>query len=207
MKEKQTTVDEVVIFLINDGYQAVEQRPRLVGSYQDEADTLVRINVLHYNFRVALVIARKFGATRETLDFVVNNYVDRSRDKEKGTHTLLKMSYIGSLRRMTELPKVNSIIEFARLGASQGAKENLMAEFVRTGQRNGAMTMAELLGRQLTKPEILKLVEAYNDGGSRCDTDEAVLKNLAARSLGARDAEEIGAMIDESRREFNSHID
>lgn len=176
---RQIPVSKVIKMLIEDGYSAVTEMRGKSDGYEMRHEW----EKLEANFRAALSVAKKFGAHRNTLDFVLRDYVKRSRQTNFLSHSI-------------DLPASSFILQFVKLGASRPAIESLAREFARQGMVYDFVATTRILGREPEEVEVIMLIDDYLKGATESMDTEAALLRLArnvSRDLEERMEEKISA--------------
>lgn len=183
MAERKVTVSKIVRMLVKDGYKTTQS--------QDKGN-LDALPIQHY-FSIALSLARKLGAHRNTIDSLLRQYITMSR----------RTSWI---ERTFTLPPPSTILEFVRLGASRAVVESLAKEFARTGSMWGYKRAVNLLGRGPDEAEVTMLTKKYIEGPSEgldTETDLVQLANGISREF----REKISREIAQRRRRLSLQCD
>ncbi|MFY9462128.1 MAG: hypothetical protein WAP51_02915 [Candidatus Sungiibacteriota bacterium] len=186
---RQIPVSKVIRMLIEDGYSAVTEMMKKTDGYEMRHE----LAKLEANFRVALSVAKKFGVHRNTLDFVIRDYVARSKRSNFLSHSL-------------DLPCSATILEFVKLGASRPAIESLAKEFARQGMVYDFVATTKILGREPQEVEVILLVNDYLKGATENEYMEKKLIDLAcgvSNDLAKRVEDKISAR----RRQLALHCD
>lgn len=173
---RQIPVGTLIKNLTTEGYAAA-------NSLKED-----RIDVLRQNFHVALRLAKSLGAHRNTVDFVLRDYVARSKRTSWIMHTIA-------------LPSPHMMLEFARLGASRSTVELLTKEFARQGITGSFLAATKMLKREPKEDEVAMLVKDYVDGATEGRDTEEKLIGLA-QNVSRKFGEHIARQIEERRRRW-----
>ncbi len=175
---RQISVSKAVKMLIEEGYR---------GARNSE------LSELEQNFSAAFFLAKELRAHRNTLDFVLSDYVARSKRSNFLTHTL-------------ELPCPTAMLKFAKLGASRPAVEALAKEFARQGMIGPFRAAVGVLGREPEEAEVIMLVDDYVKGAIESIDTEVCLLRLA-RGVSHNLDERMGQKISARRQRLALQCD
>jgi hypothetical protein len=207
MPKRTVTVDEVVFYLVEEGFRVMEPTeknktvlekqettPGKLCSGRDDSETenpdfLARSHHAGRNFCVALDLAQKFGVEQATLDAIIAMYLARSRKAFRLFRGIMAMNATQAVR-------------FAELGASHKVAEELLMDCAKNGEGHNAIALAKLLKRPLGKEEINLLVEDYCTSAHEFEPEETFLVALAKTSLTENEAAEVEEKIRKRRTEF-----
>lgn len=172
---RQVAVSTVIRTLMLQGYAGAKTG---TGERNLEVSTA--------GFSSALSLAKELKVHRNTIDWVVSDYVRRSRKTNFITSTL-------------ELPAPAFIMAFVKLGTSKPTVDLLAKEFARRGVLWGFLETLKVLKRKPEEAEIRLLVKEYTDGATESRETEQKIIELAG-GVSRQLAEETSEKISSRRR-------
>lgn len=149
----------------------------------------------------AIDFLNRFNAQPPLLDEIARIFLDVAEESPAFEHLLSKHTLANLV-----FEEVLYAYRVVILGASRPTMERMMVQLVRGGWWSHAEKLADKLGRELTRDEVLDLVRTYTEGAVSGSSEDKRWPEFAERHLGPEDAQLARRWIAERNRRWANDL-